>query len=200
MNKSPTSFFPDTLSKPDSVIEFITPPPAATTRAASPLPQRDQPQTRLIKEQELTNEQPYRLRLNPQSGGLGMTPLARNIKTLKSGEHHVSDIANVLPKPPPSASIPSKCRYVFPNLLFRAWECFPIVKPTAITCATAFKRYIKAGFSRKYEKFNCGWISSVCGALDGRAVSRGLNSRDWTNTQGLKMTEKWRYCLYPANG
>ena len=35
-----------------------------------------------------------------------------------------------------------------------------------------------------------GRISSVGRALDCRARGRGFNSRDRTNTQGLKMTEK----------
>ena len=33
-------------------------------------------------------------------------------------------------------------------------------------------------------------ISSVGRALDCRVGSRGFNFRDWTNTQGLKITEK----------
>ena len=48
--------------------------------------------------------------------------------------------------------------------------------------------------------FDHGRISSVGRALDCRAGGREFNSRDWTNTQGLKITEKWRYCLFPANG
>ena len=42
--------------------------------------------------------------------------------------------------------------------------------------------------------------SSVGRALDCRAGDRGFDSRGWTNTQGLKVTEKRRYCLCPANG
>ena len=38
--------------------------------------------------------------------------------------------------------------------------------------------------------FNSGRISSVGRVLDCRAGSRGFDSRDWTNTHGLKMTEK----------
>ena len=107
------SYSSESASKGESVIEFITPPPAtAAARNATPLPQQDQLQTRLFKEQELTNEQPYRLRLHTQAGSPGMTPVARNLINLKAGEHSVSDVANVLPKPPPSASIPSKCRHV----------------------------------------------------------------------------------------
>ena len=48
--------------------------------------------------------------------------------------------------------------------------------------------------------FSLGRISSVGRVLDCRAGCRGFNSRDQTNTQVLKMTEKWRYCLCPANG
>ena len=45
-----------------------------------------------------------------------------------------------------------------------------------------------------------GLAQSVSRVLDCRAGGCGFNSRDWTNTQSLKMTEKWRYCLCPANG
>jgi len=101
------------VTKSESVIEFITPAPTSTVRKATPLPLQDQLQSRTFKEQEFTSEQPYRLRLNPQSGGLGLNPTARNLMNLKACDHHLSDVANVLPKPPPSASIPSKCsRYV----------------------------------------------------------------------------------------
>ena len=43
-------------------------------------------------------------------------------------------------------------------------------------------------------------ISSVGRALDWRAVGRGFDSRDRTITQGLKITEKWRYSLCTASG
>jgi len=39
-------------------------------------------------------------------------------------------------------------------------------------------------------KFNRGRISSVGRALDCRAVGRGFDSLDRTNTQGLEITEK----------
>ena len=44
-----------------------------------------------------------------------------------------------------------------------------------------------------------GRISSVGRALDCRAGGRGFDSRDQTNTQGLKITEYWRYALCTAN-
>ena len=44
------------------------------------------------------------------------------------------------------------------------------------------------------------WISSVGRALNYRVGGRGFDSLGRTNTQGLKTTEKWRYCLCPANG
>ena len=47
---------------------------------------------------------------------------------------------------------------------------------------------------------NRGRIISVGRALDCRAGGSGFDSRNRTNTQGLKMTEKWRYCFCPANG
>ena len=45
-----------------------------------------------------------------------------------------------------------------------------------------------------------GRISSVGRALDCRAGGRGFDSRGRTITQGLKMTEKWRYFLCTASG
>ena len=45
-----------------------------------------------------------------------------------------------------------------------------------------------------------GLTQSVERALDGRAGGSGFDSRDRINTQGLKITEKWRYCLCSANG
>ena len=43
-------------------------------------------------------------------------------------------------------------------------------------------------------------ISSVVRALDCRVGGRGFDSRGRTKTRGLEITEKWRYCLCPANG
>ena len=45
-----------------------------------------------------------------------------------------------------------------------------------------------------------GRIISVGRAFDCRAGGRGFDSRDRTNTQGVKITEKWRYFLCLANG
>ena len=54
-----------------------------------------------------------------------------------------------------------------------------------------------------WNKLNCitkpqQRISSVR-VLDCRAGGRRFDSWDQTNTQGLNMTEKWTYCLCPAN-
>ena len=49
-------------------------------------------------------------------------------------------------------------------------------------------------------EFNRGRNSSVGRAFVRRARGRGFDSRDRINTQGLKITEKWRYFLCPANG
>ena len=40
------------------------------------------------------------------------------------------------------------------------------------------------------NRFNRSRISSLDRAIDCRAGGRGFDSRDWTNTQGFKMTEK----------
>ena len=49
-------------------------------------------------------------------------------------------------------------------------------------------------------KLVIGRISSVGRAFDCRAGGRGFDSRGRTITQGLKMTEKWRYFLCTASG
>ena len=43
-------------------------------------------------------------------------------------------------------------------------------------------------------------LNSVGRVLDCKAGGRRFNSRGWTNTQGVRITEQWRYCLCPANG
>lgn len=86
------------------------PPPITELRNATPLLSHEQTHNRNFKEQELSNELPYRLKLNPQSGDPVRTPVAKSLMSLKACDHNVSDVANALPKPPPSASIPSKCR------------------------------------------------------------------------------------------
>ena len=47
-------------------------------------------------------------------------------------------------------------------------------------------------------KLNCSRISSVGRVLDWRAGGCLFDFRGWTNTLGLKITEKWRYYLCPA--
>ncbi|XP_015766365.1 PREDICTED: uncharacterized protein LOC107345170 [Acropora digitifera] len=98
------------ISKSETVIEFITPPPTIPSRATTPLPPRDQLQSRLAKEQECASEQPYRLKLHSGSVDLRLDPVARDLIALKTCDHHVADVVNVLPRPPRSASISSKCR------------------------------------------------------------------------------------------
>ena len=95
--------------KSDPVLEFIT-PPLVDDRDTSPSPSLSQTEIWKLKEQELSNERPFRLRLNSQPGGVQLTPLTKRLMDLKTCDHGVSDVASVLPKPPPSASIPSKCR------------------------------------------------------------------------------------------
>ena len=56
-----------------------------------------------------------------------------------------------------------------------------------------------SSWNHRYKAFvcllNCGRISSVGSALECRGGSRGFVRRGRTNTQGLKITEKWRYSL-----
>ena len=49
------------------------------------------------------------------------------------------------------------------------------------------------------KKVNLLFPAAGLGVLDCRTGGRGFDSRDRTNTQGLKITEKWRYSLCPAN-
>ena len=46
------------------------------------------------------------------------------------------------------------------------------------------------------SKLSGSRISSVGRALDCRAGGREVDSRDRTNTEGLKMTEKWTYSMW----
>ena len=61
-----------------------------------------------------------------------------------------------------------------------------------------------SSWNHRYKAFvcllNCGRISSVGSALECRGGSRGFDRRGRTNTQGLKITEKWRYSLCTTNG
>ena len=43
--------------------------------------------------------------------------------------------------------------------------------------------------------FHRGSVSLVCRGCDCGAGGRGFDSQGWANTQGLKITEKWRYSL-----
>ena len=51
------------------------------------------------------------------------------------------------------------------------------------------------GNNRKHQNLDRSSVSSVGRALKCWAGGRGFNSRGWTNTQGLKITEKSRYSL-----
>ena len=53
---------------------------------------------------------------------------------------------------------------------------------------------------RMYKPEFSSRVSSVGRAFDCRVGSRGFDSWGRTNTQGLKITEKWRYFLYSADG
>ena len=59
--------------------------------------------------------------------------------------------------------------------------------------------YLDSTLNKTNKEFNRGRISSVGRALGYRAGGRGFDSRGRTNTQGLKISEKWRYCLYTAS-
>ena len=51
-----------------------------------------------------------------------------------------------------------------------------------------------------FVAFNLRRISTVGRALDCSAGGRGFDSRGRANTQGLNITEKWRYSLLSAVG
>ena len=93
--------------KPEREIEFISHPDSPSPpRPTTPF----EDTTKLLKEQELTSERPYRLRIHPRQGSANITPEARSLIYMRTNDHSVADIAKALPKPNTSASIPSKCR------------------------------------------------------------------------------------------
>ena len=55
--------------------------------------------------------------------------------------------------------------------------------------------YLDSTLNKTNKEFNRGMISSVGRALDCRAGGRGFDSRDRTNAQGLKITEKMKVLL-----
>ena len=71
-----------------------------------------------------------------------------------------------------------------------------VLPPPPLSLAPPVQSYTASNKPSCY----CSRISSVGRALDCRAGGRRFDSWDWTNTQGLKITEKWMYCLCPANG
>lgn len=54
--------------------------------------------------------------------------------------------------------------------------------------------------SLTFYLYNGSRISLVVTVPDWRVGGRGFDSRDQTNTLGLKVTEQWRYWLCPENG
>ena len=54
--------------------------------------------------------------------------------------------------------------------------------------------------SLTFYLYNGSTISSVGTVPDWRVGGRGFDSRGQTNTLGLKVTEQWRYWLFPENG
>ena len=90
-----------------------------------------------------------------------------------------------------------------PNLIFTLLSPTRRFIPRLPTCLLGnliYYCYSKEIELDCFHVFNRSRISSVVRALDCRAGGRGFDSRDGTNTQGLKMTDKWRYCLCCADG
>ena len=65
------------------------------------------------------------------------------------------------------------------------------IKPQHLFCERVGE--VRGVSEYKLINSNRGSVSSVGRALDCWAVGRVFDSRGWTNTQGLKITEKWRY-------
>ncbi|XP_048581685.1 uncharacterized protein LOC5517160 isoform X2 [Nematostella vectensis] len=98
----------DTLNNSEKTIEFITP----STSPHPPFPGAPDVVSRELREQELSSERAFRLRLRPRSSVGTLSPVARSIIDLRSSEHDVADLSNVMPRSA-TASIPAKCsRYV----------------------------------------------------------------------------------------
>ena len=67
-------------------------------------------------------------------------------------------------------------------------------------CDGGSKHHPQVWIRLRCMSLNRGRISSVGRALNCRGGGRGFDSRDRTNTQGLKIAEKWRCFFCPANG
>ena len=67
-------------------------------------------------------------------------------------------------------------------------------------CDGGSKHHPQVWIRLRCMSLNRGRISSVGRALNCRAGGRGFDSRDRTNTQGLKIAEEWRCIFCPANG
>ena len=79
------------------------------------------------------------------------------------------------------------------------WSCsyFPLV----VWKRSFLTGFLKHIFARKQStSIYRGRISSVGRALHFRGGGERFDFRVSTNTQGLKITEEWRYCLCSANG
>ena len=79
------------------------------------------------------------------------------------------------------------------------WSCsyFPLV----VWKRSFLTGFLKHIFARKQStSIYRGRISSVGRALHLRGGGERFDFRVSTNTQGLKITEEWRYCLCSANG
>ena len=102
----------ESSSQAEKTIEFLPPSSHSATETAAGKLERYPPQSPNLKEQELSSERPFRLRLNLQQEENRLTPAARGLISLRSSEHNVSDVVSALPRPNSAISIPSKCKYV----------------------------------------------------------------------------------------
>ena len=67
-------------------------------------------------------------------------------------------------------------------------------------CDGGSKHHPQVWIRLRCMSLNRGRINSVGRALNCRVGGRGFDSRDRTNTPGLKIAEEWRCFFCPANG
>uniref|UniRef100_A0A6P8IQV6 Uncharacterized protein LOC116303278 n=1 Tax=Actinia tenebrosa TaxID=6105 RepID=A0A6P8IQV6_ACTTE len=92
--------------KPERSVEFLTSSELILNPEVKPTFQDTMKQ---LKEQELSSDQPFRLRIQPRHGSASLTRPARSIMAVIANDHNVEDIARVMPRPKTAASIPNKC-------------------------------------------------------------------------------------------
>ena len=100
---------PDASPEPDVIFKLLRSRSAPLlSEPASSAPPDSSPWDQNQNPRDL--ERPYRIRVHRRSRRPGLSRTAKNLMSVTSSEHDLTDIVHALPKPPSAASIPSKCR------------------------------------------------------------------------------------------